>query len=80
MHGASDEALAEVASIAGVTGVVALPGAVRAHRIETDTEGTAARVAMTLLAAEVGQVSVSVASLEEVYLHLIGNRGFEVRR
>jgi ABC-2 type transport system ATP-binding protein len=47
-------------------------------RIETDAEGATAVVLRTLLDAGVTTISTTRPSLEEVYLHVIGDRGLSV--
>jgi ABC-2 type transport system ATP-binding protein len=63
--------------------VEALPGVARVERgettrIETDAEGATALVLRTLLDAGVTAISTTRPSLEEVYLHVIGDRGLSV--
>jgi ABC-2 type transport system ATP-binding protein len=47
--------------------------------VETTAAGAANEVLRTLAAAGVGVVSTSAPSLADVYLHLIGDRGLDVR-
>ncbi|MEU6860753.1 ABC transporter ATP-binding protein [Glycomyces sp. NPDC046736] len=72
------DALAE--RIAGLDGVEALrrndDGSIL---VETNRYGAALLVLRTLVEAGVGDVSTAPPTLEEVYLHLIGDRGMAVR-
>jgi ABC-2 type transport system ATP-binding protein len=68
--------LAEIRALEGVTSVAALDGI--GIRIEVDAEGVTQRVLERLVAAGVGSVRTSLPSLEEVYVHLIGERGMEI--
>jgi ABC-2 type transport system ATP-binding protein len=76
-QGVPDEVLARLRALPGVSEV----------RVEdddevlvsVDAEGAAARVLRTLVDAGVAAVSTSRPSLEEVYLHVIGDRGLAVR-
>jgi ABC-2 type transport system ATP-binding protein len=72
------EALAErLAALPGVERVRSTgPGAVL---VETDRGGAALPVLRTLVEAGVTDVSTAPPTLEEVYLHLIGDRGMAVR-
>jgi ABC-2 type transport system ATP-binding protein len=66
--------------------VSALPGVRAVHRaedssvlVETDREDAALLVLRTLVDAGISDVSTAPPTLEEVYLHLIGDRGMAVR-
>jgi ABC-2 type transport system ATP-binding protein len=73
---APEAVLAEIRALEGVTSVAALDGV--GIRIEVDAEGVTQRVLERLVAAGVGSVRTSLPSLEEVYVHLIGERGMEI--
>jgi ABC-2 type transport system ATP-binding protein len=73
---APEAVLAEIRALEGVTSVSRVDGA--GIRIEVDREGVTQRVLERLVAAGVGSVKTSLPSLEEVYVHLIGERGMEV--
>lgn len=75
---APPEVLDEVERIAGVAAVRRRDDGTA--RIETDAEGAAGVVLGRLVAAGATSVSTSLPSLEEVYLHVIGERGLQVRR
>jgi ABC-2 type transport system ATP-binding protein len=75
---AAPEVLARVADLAGVASVTTDP-ATGATRIETAEDGAAARVLALLGSAGLSSVRAAPPSLEEVYLHLIGDRGWTVR-
>ena len=68
----------ELASLPGVAEVRRTPPA--GLRIETDAEDAAPRVLRTLLDAGVTQAAIVQPDLEEVYLHVIGDRGMRVGR
>jgi ABC-2 type transport system ATP-binding protein len=70
------EVAAALAGLPGVAAVHRQPG--DGIRVETDAPGAAALVLRHLLDAGVSAVGTSRPSLEEVYLHLIGNRGLKV--
>ncbi len=77
-HDVPPALLTEIAAMPGVASTdVAEAGAVR---IETTEAGTAAAVLQRLVAGGVTSVATSLPSLEEVYLHVIGDRGMTVRR
>ncbi|MEV3936094.1 ABC transporter ATP-binding protein [Glycomyces sp. NPDC049804] len=66
--------------------IAALPGVERVKQtgpgevlVETDRDGAALPVLRTLVEAGVTDVSTAPPTLEEVYLHLIGDRGMAVR-
>lgn len=68
--------LSNLESLPGVARVERLSrGAVRIH---TSVEGATATVLRTLLDAGVTRVATTEPSLEEVYLHVVGNRGMRV--
>jgi ABC-2 type transport system ATP-binding protein len=72
----SEAALASARELPGVGQVAGQPdGSVRITTVEA---GAAAVVAQHLLAAGVTRLSVTLPSLEEVYLNLIGERGMRV--
>jgi ABC-2 type transport system ATP-binding protein len=75
VEGASDALVAQVAALAGVASVV--PGDVGV-RIEVAEEGVTADVLKLLVGGGVTSVRTSMPSLEEVYVHLIGDRGLQV--
>jgi ABC-2 type transport system ATP-binding protein len=75
VEGASDALVAQVAALAGVASVV--PGDVGV-RIEVAEEGVTADVLKLLVGGGVTSVRTSMPSLEEVYVHLIGDRGLRV--
>lgn len=77
-HDVPDDVLAEIAALPGVES--ATVGGNAAVRIATIEEGAAAVVLQRLLDRGVTSVSTSLPSLEEVYLHVIGDRGMTVRR
>jgi ABC-2 type transport system ATP-binding protein len=67
---------AELAGMAGVAGVHPQPDG--SLRVQTDREGAASDVLRRLLDAGVTAVGTARPSLEEVYLHVIGDRGLAV--
>jgi len=70
--------LNEVAAMQGVAATnVGEAGSVR---IETTESGAAAAVLQRLVSGGVTSVATSLPSLEEVYLHVIGDRGMTVQR
>jgi ABC-2 type transport system ATP-binding protein len=76
VEGAPAELLVEVERVAGVSAVTTQPdGSVR---IEVNEEGAASVVLRRLVDAGVTDVRTSLPSLEEVYVHLIGDRGLEI--
>jgi ABC-2 type transport system ATP-binding protein len=72
------DVLADIAPLPGVASATA--GSEGAVRIETTEAGAAAVVLQRLVERGVTSMSTSLASLEEVYLHIIGDRGMSVRR
>jgi ABC-2 type transport system ATP-binding protein len=75
VEGASPELIARVRGLAGVAGVSEADGGAR---IEIAEEGTTGMVLKLLVEAGVTSVKTSLPSLEEVYVHLIGDRGLEI--
>jgi ABC-2 type transport system ATP-binding protein len=75
VEGAAEPLLARIRALDGVLEVVSVADGVR---IEVDEEGATARVLKLLVDGGVTSVRTSVPSLEEVYVHLIGDRGLEV--
>jgi ABC-2 type transport system ATP-binding protein len=76
VEGAPEELLVSIRTLPGVGTVVPISdGRVR---IETVAEGAAARVLQRLVAAGVIAIATSLPSLEEVYIHLLGERGLRV--
>lgn len=72
----AERLLAELPSQPGVTDVRRTPSA--GLRIETDAEDAAPQVLRALLDAGVTQAATVQPDLEEVYLHVIGDRGMRV--
>jgi ABC-2 type transport system ATP-binding protein len=72
----ADETL--LARVAGLNGVARVTPADVGVRIEVAEEGVTAQVLKLLIDSGVTAVRTSVPSLEEVYVHLIGDRGLEV--
>ncbi len=68
----------ELRGIPGVAGVQAIQPA--GNRIETEAADAAPQVIRHLLDAGITSVSTSTPDLEEVYLHIIGERGLRVGR
>ena len=75
VEGAPEALVAQVAALAGVASVVPGDGGVR---IEVAEEGVTADVLKLLVDGGVTSVRTSMPSLEEVYVHLIGDRGLQV--
>jgi len=75
VEGASPELLARVEALSGVAGVSVADGGAR---IEIAEEGTTGAVLKLLVEEGVTSVKTSLPSLEEVYVHLIGDRGLEL--
>lgn len=73
---APEVVLEEIRNLAGVKSVAAVDGA--GIRIEVDEEGVTQQVLELLVGAGVNSVRTSLPSLEEVYVHLIGERGMEL--
>ena len=75
-EGVDEAVLAEIGELEGVESVSGREdGGVR---IEVAAEGAAATVLRLLVDAGVASVRTGVPSLEEVYVHLIGDRGLEI--
>jgi ABC-2 type transport system ATP-binding protein len=75
VEGASPDLLARVGALAGVANV---SEADSGARIEVAEEGTTGAVLKLLVEEGVTSVRTSLPSLEEVYVHLIGERGLEI--
>jgi ABC-2 type transport system ATP-binding protein len=75
VEGASTQLLGQVRALAGVATVDETDGSAR---IEVAEEGTTAAVLKLLVEGGVTSVKTSLPSLEEVYVHLIGDRGLEI--
>jgi ABC-2 type transport system ATP-binding protein len=75
VEGAGDEVLARITSMTGVASVSPADVGVR---IEVAEEGVTAQVLKLLVDHGVTSVRTSLPSLEEVYVHLIGDRGLQV--
>ena len=76
VRGAPEELIEELRGLDGIGEITAIrDGTVRIH---TTAEGAAAKVLERLVAAGVGSISTSLPSLEDVYLHVIGDRGMEL--
>jgi ABC-2 type transport system ATP-binding protein len=75
VEGAGDEVLARITSMTGVASVSAADVGVR---IEVAEEGVTAQVLKLLVDHGVTSVRTSMPSLEEVYVHLIGDRGLSL--
>jgi ABC-2 type transport system ATP-binding protein len=75
VEGASPELLARVSALTGVASVSEADGGAR---IEVAEEGTTGTVLKLLVEEGVTSVRTSLPSLEEVYVHLIGERGLEI--
>ena len=78
VDGADDRLLAEVAAIAGVGRIEHREDG--STRIETTQDGAAAAVLRLIVDADVTGVRTSLPSLEEVYLHIVGDRAMDVHR
>jgi ABC-2 type transport system ATP-binding protein len=76
VEGAEAALLEEIERLPGVSGVARRQDG--ATRIEVHEEGTTADVLRRLVEEGVTSVQTSLPSLEEVYVHLIGERGLEV--
>jgi ABC-2 type transport system ATP-binding protein len=76
VEGARDGVLVRIEALPGVTGVSRRQDG--AARIEVNEEGATAEVLRILVDAGLTSVQTSLPSLEEVYVHLIGERGLEV--
>jgi ABC-2 type transport system ATP-binding protein len=75
VEGAGEELLARVAGLGGVASVSPADVGVR---IEVAEEGVTAQVLKLLVDSGVTSVRTSLPSLEEVYVHLIGDRGLKI--
>jgi ABC-2 type transport system ATP-binding protein len=75
VEGVDSTVLAEVRTMAGVSGVTEADGGAR---IEVDEEGATQIVLGRLVEAGATSVRTSLPSLEEVYVQLIGDRGLEI--
>jgi ABC-2 type transport system ATP-binding protein len=75
VEGASEDLLHRVSALAGVASVSEADGGMR---IEVSEEGTTGAVLKLLVEEGVTSVRTSLPSLEEVYVHLIGERGLEI--
>ncbi len=75
VESAPDELIARIARLAGVASVSTADVGVR---IEVSEEGVTADVLKLLVDEGVTSVRTSMPSLEEVYVHLIGDRGLQV--
>ncbi|MEU4565046.1 ABC transporter ATP-binding protein [Micromonospora sp. NPDC023956] len=64
-------------TLSGVVSVGTLPSG--AVRVETDAPGAAREVLRILVDAGVTRLATGRPSLEEVYLHVVGDRGLEIR-
>ncbi|GLY22781.1 ABC transporter ATP-binding protein [Micromonospora sp. NBRC 101691] len=64
-------------TVSGVVSVSVLPSGV--VRVETDAPGAAGEVLRILVDAGVTRLSTGRPSLEEVYLHVVGDRGLGIR-
>jgi ABC-2 type transport system ATP-binding protein len=78
VYGAPPTALVGVSALPGVARVSTDPGT-GTTRIETEADGAAAAVLVHLGRAGVASVRAARPSLEDVYLHVIGERGLTVR-
>ena len=75
VEGADGALLAEIGALAGVASVTEVDGGAR---IEVAEEGATQEVLQRLVRGGVTSVRTTLPSLEEVYVHLIGERGMEV--
>jgi ABC-2 type transport system ATP-binding protein len=75
VEGAEPALLARVRALPGVHSISELDGSAR---IEVAEEGTTGTVLKLLVESGVTSVRTSLPSLEEVYVHLIGDRGLNV--
>jgi len=75
VEGAPPELLARLRALTGVANVSVADGGAR---IEIAEEGTTGAVLKLLVDAGVTSVKTSLPSLEEVYVHLIGDRGLDI--
>ena len=70
-HGGTDELLVELASVPGVASAKPMPDG--RHRVELESESASRQVLAVLVSAGVSTINTSRPSLEEVYLHVIGD-------
>lgn len=75
VEGVDDAVLDKIRAMAGVRSVMEVDGGVR---IEIDEEGATRVVLGSLVDEGATSVKTSLPSLEEVYVHLIGDRGLEL--
>jgi ABC-2 type transport system ATP-binding protein len=75
VEGAEPELLSRLRALAGVRSVSETDGSAR---IEVAEEGATGTVLKLLVDAGVTSVKTSLPSLEEVYVHMIGDRGLEI--
>ena len=75
VEGAGDDVVTQIAALAGVASVSPADIGIR---IEVAEEGVTADVLRLLVDSGVTSVRTSMPSLEEVYVHLIGDRGLQV--
>ena len=75
VEGAAGPLLDEIASMDGVASVSRSDGSAR---IEVAEEGVTQEVLQRLVGAGVTSVKTTLPSLEEVYVHLIGDRGLQI--
>lgn len=71
-QGGTDELLQKLASVPGVASAKLMPDG--RHRVELESESASRQVLEVLVSAGVSTINTSRPSLEEVYLHVIGNR------
>jgi ABC-2 type transport system ATP-binding protein len=76
ISGAGERVLEELRQVEGVSRVTANSDG--SSRIETTADGATQRVLELLVRAGVTSVRTSLPSLEEVYVHLIGQRGMQL--
>ncbi|MDX1659408.1 MAG: ABC transporter ATP-binding protein [Nitriliruptorales bacterium] len=76
VDGASEEVLAQVRGLPGVSAVNRREDG--GARIETDADGATQQVLRTLVDHGITSVQTSLPNLTEVYVHLVGDRGLEV--
>ena len=75
-EGADQRVLKTIEALPGVHSITALHDGVA--RIEVSEEGATRDVLRLLVAAGVTSVKTSLPTLEEVYVHLVGERGLEI--
>lgn len=71
-QGGTDNLLQILASVPGVASAKLMPDG--RHRVELESESASRQVLEVLVSAGVSAINTSRPSLEEVYLHVIGNR------